>query len=465
MDINVLLSEAKVQDQVAKIKVRYLSWMLSKQIAAKTADLTSGVDTDKPYVQALISAMTMAMHNPIEAMTWPASNQRGAELEDKVIGDVGALLRNKSIHFDKLANADPSQSKKYLSWIIRIEQNGDHLFTDDLGKLSEYLDILNRGKVPGFDINKIKSIPELYEVVRPHLQAKYDALYADAKKKIDAETVYRYHGPEGMILIPKTKLAAQFWGKDTNWCTSHPKDSHNYFAEYTAIAPLYIFIMPDGKKFQLYLGTIHGREGQFMDETDQRVNETGFQRTYPWAKEKLNLGMDDIMLLFNPGQHFYLAISWLPEAMLHSMKLVEYAIQQDPKCLSWFPPSMRETILLREPERLAGMGSLEVSDIVAAFKGLRQIHDQGRTPIQQIQRMAGLLLGRFDASKKDQKNNTLWALENKYLTPDMLPDNHREYVQSGVFPADKEQDFANRIMKAVAKQSAERRAQQGRTEG
>ena len=68
--------------------------------------------------------------------------------------------------------------------------------------------------------------------------------------------------------IPRTELAAKWWGRGTRWCTA--ADQNNYFQSYDSKAPLLVMLWPDGRKVQLQITPTHI---QLMDEKDQSVEK------------------------------------------------------------------------------------------------------------------------------------------------------------------------------------------------
>ncbi len=188
--------------------------------------------------------------------------------------------------FDKLVQADPSQQKKYLSWLMNWANNGGKM--EDLPKAHEYLDILDRGRVRGFDLNSVKTLPELFRVVEPFLAKPTQGQEEkEQRAQVDTVTKYVYQGPEGMILIPTTEGASQFWGRGTQWCTAATKGQCLY-SEYAGRGPLYV-VIPKGsaERFQLHFET-----GQFMDATDTPLELPEFQANQGWVFDHLRFNTE-----------------------------------------------------------------------------------------------------------------------------------------------------------------------------
>lgn len=234
--------------------------------------------------------------------------------------------RRISDDFDQLVQADPSQQKKYVSWLCRLYLSGK-LKTEDLYKATQYLDVLNRGKVKGVDVNRFKSLPELFDAVEPYLEKlSQGELDNKHRQKIDKETKVIYFGPEGRILSPETKESSQFWGRGTQWCTA--ADKHCMFSHYNDRGPLYIIMPKDGRKFQFHPETL-----QLMDEKDDPVRSDGFLETYPWVKEHIKLSPEIIKKIFNSeeGQEF---LPWVPPL---DDELYYSIIRKSPRMVKFLP--------------------------------------------------------------------------------------------------------------------------------
>lgn len=210
------------------------------------------------------------------------------------------LVQRGKTTFDALVDSDPSQQKKYLSWLIRLYWT-QGLMQEDFYKAKQYLDVLNRGRIRGFDINTVKSLPALFRVVEPYLDTLTQGqVTAQERKQIDRTTIIIYDGPEGKILTPLDERASKFWGRGTQWCTA--ADQNCMFNDYAKQGDLYIIITKNGEKYQLHL-----ESASFMDETDARVDVDKFQARNPWVKPGLNLDENEMLTLVSksgPRTHY-----------------------------------------------------------------------------------------------------------------------------------------------------------------
>lgn len=183
--------------------------------------------------------------------------------------------------FNKLEQADPTENKQYLSWLINVYLSGN-LLEEDIYKANEALTSFtkNKEKIPveQRNINYFSDLTTLFEVVAKY--ASNEEMSASEKEKIikleGAEQVY--DSPNWKIIIPKTKDAACLYGKSTKWCTAS-QDS-NRFDYYSKNGPLFILINKqitnDRDVFKKY--QFHFESEQFMDTLDRRINITDFSK-------------------------------------------------------------------------------------------------------------------------------------------------------------------------------------------
>ena len=181
--------------------------------------------------------------------------------------------------FDSAIAADPTSYNSqgeinkvgsYVKWVLKLYQNGswkpgDSVETKDLlGKFNKL-----KSKLPAEqrDINGYSSVRELYNVLQPYL-----GIQSRSEIKQDAEKVYE--DEQWLIIIPRTKEAACYYGKGTRWCTA-ATESDNMFDYYNNKGPLYINIhKPTNNKYQFHFET-----RQFMDEEDEEIKPN----TLPWT--------------------------------------------------------------------------------------------------------------------------------------------------------------------------------------
>lgn len=173
--------------------------------------------------------------------------------------------------FNQIVSSDPTYREgkmgKYGKWLLSLYKS-NNLKLEDLYKATNYLrcfvDYYN--VIQNKDINKIKSLQELYDTVRPYLDGNLATSKSDYVRRIKngAEKVYEDDG--WLIVVPHTKEASCYYGKGTQWCTAADK-GNNMFDRYNDEGLLYINIDKNsGDKYQF-----HFESDSFMDATDTPI--------------------------------------------------------------------------------------------------------------------------------------------------------------------------------------------------
>jgi len=180
--------------------------------------------------------------------------------------------------FNEIVNADPVSSNLqndkigvYAKWLLNLYKN-NNLKLEDLYKAKEYIPIFDKmtkaNKLPNKDINSYKSLPDVYKVVQPYLDNNQSISKGDEERKIKQEGAEKvYEDNRFLVIHVKTKEAAIFYGKGTEWCTAATK-SENYFDYYNSQGSLYIVMdKKNNRKYQF-----HFEKNQYMDETDSPID-------------------------------------------------------------------------------------------------------------------------------------------------------------------------------------------------
>ena len=176
--------------------------------------------------------------------------------------------------FNKLNDLYPRNgdnfNKAYFNWLYSLLRNGN-LKEEDYYKAKEYLGTFvkfyNRIPQEERDINKYKSLPELYNVVKDYIGSDEPTSKSDEKRQIKNEEIEKvFEDEDFLIMIPKTERASCLIGKGTQWCTAADK-SNNMFNSYNNQGPLYVIIDKDNNnKYQLHFET-----NQLMDAEDRSI--------------------------------------------------------------------------------------------------------------------------------------------------------------------------------------------------
>jgi len=198
--------------------------------------------------------------------------------------------------FNQIVIADPlslstesgiKRIGKYAKLLINLYRKKG-LKLEDLPRAKEYLEYVYKHNV-ALDVNKIKSLTDLYDVVKNY----YTRDTKDLGSIISAldEKEYRevFKGRKFTIFTPLTERASCTLGVNTEWCTTwgpyslNPKhkDRGSLFNRYHTQGPLYILISDSdvNDKYQF-----HFESKQYMDRDDRRIDVTEFLNENPDIK-------------------------------------------------------------------------------------------------------------------------------------------------------------------------------------
>jgi hypothetical protein len=168
---------------------------------------------------------------------------------------------------------------KYAKLLINLFRKKT-LKIEDLPRAKEYLEYVYKHSI-ALDSNKIKSLNDLYDVVKGY----YAKDTRDLSSIISAldEKEYRkvFQGDKWSIFVPLTEKASCYLGVNTEWCTTwgpqslNPKhkDRGSLFSRYNSQGQLFILINNSdiNDKYQF-----HFESKQYMDKEDARINVQEF---------------------------------------------------------------------------------------------------------------------------------------------------------------------------------------------
>jgi hypothetical protein len=206
-------------------------------------------------------------------------------------------LKKRFEHIDdniinQILDADPTQSKKYSQWLLKIYDMGN-LREEDIYKAEEYLSIYDKikNKLPldKRDINKTKkervqyvddydgktknkidkvpiipSLQDLFLLIKPY---KDQDQHLTKRETTDKRSLV-FQGDLFSVYIPKNHEDSCRLGSGTEWCTAHSKVAKHY-NDYSKSGTLYILINKNDKseKYQF-----HFESGEFMDADDKPIS-------------------------------------------------------------------------------------------------------------------------------------------------------------------------------------------------
>ena len=114
-------------------------------------------------------------------------------------------------------------------------------------KAHSYLDCFNRFRrrlTGSKDINQIKSLPDLYDLIKEYLNLPEEFVNetTNEEQRIKENEACRlFEDKDWLVIQPLTEQAAIIYGRGTQWCTSATR-SYNYFERYNSQGPLFILI-------------------------------------------------------------------------------------------------------------------------------------------------------------------------------------------------------------------------------
>lgn len=195
--------------------------------------------------------------------------------------------------FQKIVSADPQsvvnqgvikRIGKYSKLFLKLFKEGS-LKLEDLPKGTEYLGHVYKRNIP-ININNIKSLADLYEIVKKHIVESSPDLETIMSVLDKNEYKYVLNGQKWMILIPKTEISSCYLGAGTQWCTTWGKhslnkshrDRDNHFSRHNTQGPLYIIINKENPadKYQFHFET-----KQYMNPSDNQIDISQFLDNNP----------------------------------------------------------------------------------------------------------------------------------------------------------------------------------------
>jgi len=219
--------------------------------------------------------------------------------------------------FNKIAEADPSPQKKFTQWLITLYlKNGMTL--NELPQATELIkNFIEYGKQIPADKRNIasyKTLQDLSDMLEPIMaqgkeisgKEKERRLGMEMHKPEHSETIY--NSPTIKVVIPKTKEASIYFGRNTKWCTSGTEYT-NSFRTYNRQGKLYIALLKKaGHAFQIHFAT-----NECKNELNIDVPFPSVISEYPEIKEALDEYMStfdttDNILLDNPSISISLAV-------------------------------------------------------------------------------------------------------------------------------------------------------------
>ena len=202
--------------------------------------------------------------------------------ENLLLEDIEAVKRQYSYipeeDFYKIIKIDPTYQDgsnsvgKYGKWLLGLYKKDNPLeygVEEIYGLLSLYNEYKNdRKKEIEKDINKIKSIADLYDAVNNAGEAELSDRQKEREIRNSKDIKKIFEDSRWEIWIPQSFAGSCTLGKGTEWCTAY-SENDSYYKEYTSQGPLYIFINKQNPKEKYQL---HVESKSFMDKNDYEAS-------------------------------------------------------------------------------------------------------------------------------------------------------------------------------------------------
>jgi len=199
------------------------------------------------------------------------------DIEKKFVG------RGKVVDDEQFADIKKATKNKLALalWMIKRIQD-KFILPEDIYKWEEYFEIFKRLKreFPIKDINQVKTEDQIDEFVNKAEEIKDREIDPSKKKGVEKSEKFSglrigevagfqvYKIPQGTS--DEMYGAACELGSGTSWCTA-TGNTKQWFDRYAKDGPLYIFIGPDGEKYQF-----HYESNQYMDSNDRSILSRNF---------------------------------------------------------------------------------------------------------------------------------------------------------------------------------------------
>ena len=178
---------------------------------------------------------------------------------------------------------DPDPKKTYATWMTLMFVRG--LFNlEDMPRLVAAITIYGSAKQAGHisrshDLMTVKTLDAFYDLVAPFRQTgKGEIVDQSVEMAMRKKSKILLDTPEYFVVSPLTKEAAQWFGRDTDWCTAYGgkysvnhKDQTSLYSSYSN-HPLYIIeVKATDEIFQFSF-----EHGQYMDRKDRSIQLNEF---------------------------------------------------------------------------------------------------------------------------------------------------------------------------------------------
>jgi len=208
---------------------------------------------------------------------------------DKLVKRYGDVRATPEAIIKAIAALDPTPNKELTFWLTMNYANERIARWEDIASravpaLLKFKALLRKPNLtPPLsvrDMNQIKGLSALEDITEQYeekeaISNRVQTSAEEQKFYDDGAAELFYNDAQIKVVIPRSKAAAQFFGKGTRWCTA-AKNS-NKFVEYNSKGPLYIVMLKGtNAKYQF-----QWEANQFMNAKDEGINPNELARKYP----------------------------------------------------------------------------------------------------------------------------------------------------------------------------------------
>jgi hypothetical protein len=203
---------------------------------------------------------------------------------DQYYSSISPEIYEKIIQIDPTYIPQTQKLGKYTKWLLsnNVIPFIKDIKDEDLYKIRDnlaYYEKAKQAKKIPLELTDITKLT-LIQFTKFILKFKKENPFASKGKEIqnvkgDSE---KFDLGDWLIIIPKTKEAACYYGSNTEWCTASKENNYKYnkFDSYNSKGNLYICInKQDNRKYQF-----HFEVCQFMDENDNPIRLFSYFETY-----------------------------------------------------------------------------------------------------------------------------------------------------------------------------------------
>ena len=179
---------------------------------------------------------------------------RDLPIQQQNLRGAAAFMFDEKI-FNWIVSLDPDTNKKNAQWLFNIVlRKTNPLPLEDIqyvtASLTKFMQLKVERKLPAdkTEINNFKNVIELESAINKE-KSKQDQADTSENSEALAQSDVLINNSKYLMLVPKTKFAAMYWGRNANWCTGwgdpkgmYPDRTDNMFDSYNKRGKLYVII-------------------------------------------------------------------------------------------------------------------------------------------------------------------------------------------------------------------------------